>query len=203
MSTAEHTEENVYTALLAFHGESPALQKTKLNPAFKSKYIALEHLISEVVPLLTKHGLVWLTFPESAEGEPCLRYELTHAKSGTRVEGRMPLHSKGNLPQDQGSAITYARRYSMMAVLGLAADEDDDGSRASKARAARPAPAPNGGAPTVPTLSPEKRELVLGAIKDAKQNPALVLGAVGLERLEDMTAHHAREIKVILDGVAA
>jgi hypothetical protein len=56
--------------------------------------------------------------------------------------------------------------------------------------------------PTVHRLSQEKRDLVLGAIKDAKQNPALVLAAAGLERAEDMTAAHAREIKTILDGAS-
>ena len=102
-------------------------------------------------------------------------------------------------------AYTGAVKYFLMKTFLIPTGDDPeadtkaDERAASRAAPARPAPNGHG---TVPTLSPEKRELVLGAIKDAKQNPALILAAVGLERSEDMTAGHARDIKVILDRAA-
>jgi ERF superfamily len=134
MSTLDNSHvPGVHDALLAFQAEAPALQKTKINPAFggKSKYVPLEDLIAEITPVLTTHGLVWVTMPGELGGEPVLRYSLTHAASRESIDGTMLLRSKGT-PQDQGSAITYARRYSMMAVLNLAGNEDDDGQRASR-----------------------------------------------------------------------
>jgi hypothetical protein len=61
-----------------------------------------------------------------------LTYILVHAESGTELRGEMALLPAKADPQGQGSAITYARRYALMAVLGLVADEDDDGNEGSK-----------------------------------------------------------------------
>jgi ERF superfamily len=59
-----------------------------------------------------------------------LAYSLVHA-SGEREDGIYPL--TGGAPQEQGSAITYARRYCLCAVTGVAADADDDGQAAQTA----------------------------------------------------------------------
>jgi len=127
--------DSLYTALLAVQGELPHLQRTKINPAFRSKYVPLEELHEEVLPILNQHGLVWITQPvlggtEEAD-QPCLHYRLLHAATGDEIEGLMSLMIDKQNPQGQGSAITYARRYSLMAVLGLVADDDDDGNKAS------------------------------------------------------------------------
>jgi hypothetical protein len=74
-----------------------------------------------------------MTFPESAEGgRPVLGYRLQHAQSGEKVGGVMPLLLTKQDPQGLGSALTYARRYSLCAVLNLVADDDDDGNTASQ-----------------------------------------------------------------------
>lgn len=129
------SEPNPLTqALLAVQAELPKLQKTKINPAFRSKYVPLEELHEEVMPLLHAHGLVWLTMPASlndTDPTPGLAYHIIHAESGEGTGGWMPLVLAKNDPQGQGSAITYARRYALMAVLGLVADNDDDGNAAS------------------------------------------------------------------------
>ena len=131
-------------ALLAFQAEAMTLQATAINEGFKkkdgtpSKYVPLEELMTAVLPKLNEHGLVWLTMPCMAEGVPSLRYKLTHvtedpAVFGQTIEGTMPLAIPAAASaQAQGSAITYARRYSMMAVLGLVAERDDDGQRAAR-----------------------------------------------------------------------
>jgi hypothetical protein len=123
-------------ALLAFQADAPKLTKDATNPHFKNKYTSLDSLIADVVPVLSQHKLVWLTRPGRDEtGAPALHYELLYAPSGERVEGAMPLMLSKEDPQGQGSALTYARRYSMVSVLGLAADDDDDGNRARPSKA--------------------------------------------------------------------
>ena len=133
---ATETKTSLYTALLAVQAEAPAIQKTKINPAFKSKYVSLDVLMESVMPILSKHGLVWVTRPvyRGSEDTPVLHYSLIHAESQQSLDGEMLLMLAKNDPQGQGSAITYARRYSLMAVLGLVADEDDDGNKASRPR---------------------------------------------------------------------
>jgi hypothetical protein len=148
---------NLMTALLAVQAEAPKLQKDKINPAFRSKYLSLDALMEQVLPVLNKHKLVWITRPgQDSEGRPVLSYELAFAvpshfpalppppKDGgwsetkvtvlptEAIKGTMPLMLSKQDAQGLGSAITYARRYSLMAVLGLVADEDDDGAKASR-----------------------------------------------------------------------
>ena len=79
-----------------------------------------------------KHGLIWVTLPVCRGDVPVLHYRLIHAATGESIDGEMLLMLAKQDPQGQGSAITYARRYSLMAVLGLVADEDDDGNNASR-----------------------------------------------------------------------
>lgn len=126
---------NLAKALLAFQAEAPALQRDKINPAFKSKYLSLEKLLEEVLPTLSRAGLAvsqWPTFVKTETGVlPALRTRLVHAESGEQWEDTMLILPAKSDPQGQGSAITYAKRYALCAALGLSADEDDDGNKAS------------------------------------------------------------------------
>ena len=135
---SRHPKIELWKALHAFQAESVALQRDKINPAFKSKYLSLDALHEQVMPLLSKHGLVWITAPNfeahGGEIEPNLSYRLIHAESGHETSGRLPLILGKRDMQGLGSAVTYARRYALMSVLGLVADEDDDGNAASRSR---------------------------------------------------------------------
>jgi hypothetical protein len=124
---------SLFGSLLAVQGESPTLPKDKTNPHFNSRFTGLDTIVETVGPILNKHGLVWVTLPSYNEdtGAPELEYRLVHAESGERIEGRMPLLLGKNDSQSMGSALTYARRYALAAVLNLVADDDDDGNAAS------------------------------------------------------------------------
>lgn len=123
-------------ALVAAQGSMPDLQRDKINPHFKSAYLSLEKLLAEVIPVLNKAGLAVAQFPTfvvtDAGALPALRTVLIHGESGDRMEDTMLLQASKNDPQGQGSAITYAKRYALMALCGLSADEDDDGNKASQ-----------------------------------------------------------------------
>jgi hypothetical protein len=123
-------------ALLAVQAEAPTLPKDAENPHFRSKYTPLDTIVEVIGPILNRHGLVWTTLPGRDDlGEPALNYRLTHAETGEVLEGTMPLLLVKPDPQGLGSAITYARRYSICAVLNLVADVDDDGNRGSTPQA--------------------------------------------------------------------
>jgi hypothetical protein len=182
---AETTHKSLLASLLAVQRDTPAVQKTKINPAFRSKYVSLDSLMETVMPVLNTHGLVWVTLPgRDPQGEPALSYRLIHAETGEAIEGTMPLMLAKGDPQGQGSAITYARRYSLMAVLGLVADEDDDGNKASR-RTPAPAAKSNGhtatAAPVEQTTRPasaKQRSLIFARADERKLSNELLANAV-------------------------
>ena len=131
-------------ALAAFQSELPAIEKhnTALvegregRKGYKYDYADLADVSAAVLPLLGKHGMSWRTLPTmDPHGRFALKYDLTH-ESGESTGGWWPLTN--GTPQQMGSAITYARRYTLCAVTGVApGGEDDDGA------AAQPPPSRN------------------------------------------------------------
>jgi hypothetical protein len=119
-------------ALVAAQAEFGAVPKGSINPFFKSKYAALPDVVAHASPVLAKHGLAISQFISNQTGFDTLVTYLLH-KSGQFMSHTMLLHMVKADPQAQGSAVTYARRYAYMSVLGLVADEDDDGQRATQA----------------------------------------------------------------------
>lgn len=141
--------------LLAIQKEAAELdlRKDSTNPHFKNNFLSLKGLTDKIVPLLNKHGFVLLQSPShiaGAQPEPALTTILMHSATGYSVEATMPLVLDKDNPQGQGSAITYARRYALMAMLGLVAEEDDDGQSASQTSRKRQA-APRKRAATTPS----------------------------------------------------
>jgi hypothetical protein len=144
-------------ALAAFQAEIPQVAKrlTADMGTFKSDYAPLEDVVAAAMPLLGKHGLSLMTRPTlTGDGRFILSYSLLHA-SGEREDGDYPLPERGK-PQELGSALTYARRYILCAVTGVApGGEDDDGKEASKAKAAPRQQRP----PSRPTADPVRSKV--------------------------------------------
>lgn len=117
----------------------------KINPHFKSKYADLAGIRDTVTPVLTKHGLSIVQYTDVTNIGFCLVTMLLH-ESGQYIEGRYPLPELLEKPQAMGSAVTYARRYTLSAMCGIAAEEDDDGEAAQNANGGRQAKVGAGGA---------------------------------------------------------
>jgi ERF superfamily len=131
-----HTEQLdlLAAALVKAQTEFTAIPKDSANPFFKSKYAGLPVVVEKASPILSKNGLAISQHVDvNDHGHDVLVTYLLHT-SGQFLVHAMRLHLVKDDPQAQGSAITYARRYSYMAVLGLVADDDDDGNAASLPR---------------------------------------------------------------------
>lgn len=102
-----------------------AVTKDSTNPHFRNQYASLAAVLRAAIPALTSEGIALVQYREASE----LVTVLGHVDGGL-LEVRYPLHPMKQDPQGWGSAMTYARRYQLMALLGLAAD-DDDGNAAS------------------------------------------------------------------------
>lgn len=155
-------------AVLEVQRAAPKLVRDKKNEHFGHKYLTLEALMEQVLPILNGHELVWLTFPGRDEtNHPALHYRLVHVPTGKDLRGAIPLMVQKGTPQEQGSALTYARRYALMALLGLVADEDDDGNAATAAaKSEATLPTAPTSAPVTPSQVTADHPILEAAIKD-------------------------------------
>ena len=137
----------------------PHIPLDATNPHFHSSFVSLPGLLAAIRPTLNDCGLVLTQWPTALEdGTPALRTRLMHGETGEYIEDTMPLLLAKADPQGQGSAITYARRYSLMSALGIAGDTDDDGNAGSRVAASpgrgaatnQPPPLPAGDALDAP-----------------------------------------------------
>lgn len=129
--------DSLAKALVAFQKELPSVTKdktakvpTKSGGEYSYSYADLGSITAVVIPLLTKHGLSFITAPRMTEASYELVGILIH-ESGEQIEGALPIY--GRQPQEIGSAITYARRYLLGAMTGVCTEDDDDGHRAKAA----------------------------------------------------------------------
>jgi hypothetical protein len=142
----EQTEQNqkLCEALVKAVGDLSNVAKTAANPYFKSKYAPLDAIIDATRPVLAKHGLAVIQEPLFMEGTAGVETIIVHKEGGSK-SSTLLLPIKDQSPQGVGSAITYARRYSLAAVLGIAAEDDDDGNISTglaKKEEAKPAKSP-------------------------------------------------------------
>ena len=104
----------------------------KSGGTYSYSYATLANLSEVILPLLAEHGLAFAAFPGSgSDGKFRLCYSLLH-ESGEERSGEFPLSGEGGI-QQLGGRITYARRYCLAAVVGIAADEDDESRLAAEA----------------------------------------------------------------------
>ncbi|RYD56975.1 MAG: hypothetical protein EOP56_09215 [Sphingobacteriales bacterium] len=120
---------NLAKALLQFQGNMGKILKDESNPFFKSKYATLSNILENIQKPLAEAGLCFTQLPDGSDG---LTSMLMHAESGEYLMATYAVHAEKNSPQAVGSAITYARRYALGAMLGLNIDDDDDGNAASQ-----------------------------------------------------------------------
>lgn len=125
---------------------------TKTGGSYKFKYATLDGILDAVRPALTKNGLWFVQTLANGDGKYRLETTLMH-ESGDWVQSEQPLFVSDATNQAFGSALTYAKRYALTGMLGIAADEDDDGNGAdgnhikeSTERGKTP-PKPTGNAP--------------------------------------------------------
>lgn len=154
-------------ALAKVQGKLPKLERDrtvtveqKNGETYSYSYSTLANLSDAVLPLLSEHGLAFAALPGTgSDGKMCLRYLLLH-ESGECLPGEFPISGEGGI-QMIGGRITYARRYCLGAITGVAAEEDDETRLADEGaprtaqraaprgrQSARPAPEAQGDRPT-------------------------------------------------------
>jgi hypothetical protein len=125
------------SALAKAQGQMKGAVKDAANPFFKTKYADLSSVVEAIREPFSKNGLAYiqLTVPTEKD-EVSVETILTH-ESGEWVSSILTLPVAKHDAQGYGSALTYARRYGLSAVAGVA-PEDDDGNAATTAAPAKP-----------------------------------------------------------------
>lgn len=124
--------QNIASAIVkAQRAFGPAL-KTSSNPHFRSKYADLSACVEAVIDSLNDNGIALLQQTHECDNGVIVETVFVHESGETLSAGKLHVPAAKNDPQGYGSALTYARRYSLMAACGIA-PEDDDGNAASQA----------------------------------------------------------------------
>lgn len=194
----EHSEtiNQIAAAVIAAQGELGAAKKTADNPFYKTKYADLAGVIETARPVLTRHGL-GVVQSADCDGELAVVETLLVHTSGEWFKSRTVLKPTKADPQGMGSAVTYARRYAFMAIIGLAA-EDDDGNAASQSngtvRQAQPVSRPAGRTNEV-QMEAKRKAYFAQAAKlgvDGETAKETVKGMFGLEHFADANLEQLR-----------
>lgn len=137
MMQSENVNE-LSAALAKAQGVMKTAAFNKTNPHFKSKYADLASVLEAIREPLANNALSLTQVLRVRDHGLVLVTVLRHS-SGQWVESEYPLPATAR-PQELGSALTYARRYSLSAITCIAAEEDDDGNAAEAAHGRRPKP---------------------------------------------------------------
>lgn len=176
-------------AFIAAQKATEAVKKASTNPAFKSRYADLAVVVEAVIPALNESGIAVIQSP-SFDGDLVSVTTVLLHESGSSVTGTLSMRPTKMDPQGVGSAITYARRYALLAMAG-AAPEDDDGHAASQPG--------NDRAPT-PPISQDQADALRVEIEAVGADPAKFLAFFKIKALEAMPVGRWNEAVAMLEA---
>jgi hypothetical protein len=120
-------------ALSAAQSTMKSASKDSVNPFFKSRYADFQSIWEAAREPITKNGLAIVQSVSVKEGGGSVLTTFLLHSSGEWISGEYPIQPVKSDPQSFGSAVTYAKRYSLAAIVGIVAgEEDDDGNAASR-----------------------------------------------------------------------
>jgi hypothetical protein len=175
MKKTEQTIEEVvkvaglYPKLHAAKQKIGKVVKNSTNPHFKNKYADINGLIETVEPVLLEHGLLLI--------QPIINHkvitQIIDIETGDKIESVLTLDINLN-SQQQGSQITYYRRYTLQSLLSLQAEDDDANSASATVKN------------TKPTITQERFENGLTQIEEGKLTPEAFKKALSGFQLTDL-----------------
>lgn len=130
MKTSE-TVTKIADGLLVVQNEIKGMRPDATNPFFKNKYITLDGILEYIRPILTNAGIIVM---QNAHGEgeyAEVTTTLLHISGEYIQTDTLKVRPTKNDAQQMGSAITYAKRYQLSALLGISSEIDDDGNKAT------------------------------------------------------------------------
>ena len=202
MNRSEQVNE-LFSALAKAQAEMRPAGKTSDNPFFKSRYADFNEIVKASRPALTKHGLCVMQRIISNGDASFMETVLGHS-SGQFISSEMKINPVKTDVQSLGSYLTYLKRYSYAAIVGVCvSDEDDDGEAAmEEVREERYAPVT-----ATAFITKEQLEQLDEELADAPEIKDTILEKMNIKSLHQMPRHsfmgalkRVREIKAIKTG---
>lgn len=133
--------QNLAKAMAGAFPEIEGALKNKVNPHLRNNYADLGSVIDAVKPALEKHGLWFTQISHNIEGAAAVETVIVHSSGETFSTGIVAVPVVKTDAQGFGSAMSYARRYSLSAAFGVKTADDDGHAAARSAPKAAPKPA--------------------------------------------------------------
>lgn len=200
MEKSENIAE-IIKALIKIQPQLKPAIKDKANPFLKSKYADLSGVWDSCRDLLKESGLAVVQVCGIGDNGSYLETILMH-ESGQWISGKYPLKPvKDDDPQAMGSAMTYARRYNLAAILGIVTDDDDaEGAMGRQTEskpktATRPEPQRDPAIPA-PKAATQEQLNKLDAYKKAGKNIKIKVDTYGwsITKLSELTYDQAEKL---------
>ena len=179
---------SIATALAKAQTNMGKALKQANNPHFRSKYADLGNVMDACLPALNEAGIAVIQPTGEDEYGRYVETRFIHGESGEWLSCRVPLIVAKNDMQGYGSAVTYARRYGLMAMAGIA-PEDDDGNAAAKAAPKQEAPK---------KISAEQFQEIQALIEITETDEAKFCKFMKVGDLHDMNAQQAADAIAML-----
>lgn len=164
MNELQQKEKSMKTIAAAFVKAqkefAPAL-KTSTNPHFRSKYVSLDGCIEAVIDALNNNGIALIQQTHDCDSGVKIETVLMHESGEIITGGVLHVPAPKQDPQGYGSALTYARRYSLMATCGIAPEDDDGNLATERAGSVVKKPQSNGFTFYIPNKDPQELSDVL------------------------------------------
>jgi hypothetical protein len=174
----------IYSAFVkAQKAFSPAL-KSSINPHFKSKYVGLDGCVEAVIDALNDNGIALIQETSECNDGVIVETVFIHESGESMRCGKLHVPATKQDAQGFGSALTYARRYSLMAACGIA-PEDDDGNAASKTK-------------NEPLITATQGANIIALATEVKADMTAYRKFLGVNKLEELPAsQYDRAIKAL------
>jgi hypothetical protein len=171
----------LYAAMTKAFAAMEGANKDTVNPHFKVRYADLASVVSAIKPALTENDLWFRQFTHEQSGGVCVETMVCHTSGEELSFGKLFVPASKQDAQGYGSALTYARRYSLMTAFGIC-PEDDDGN------AAKPAPKQ---VVKEPLITDEGRDIIIALASSIAFNVNDILQAYEVKDLRELTARQA------------
>lgn len=190
MNAEKKVEAATLSAAMALaFAEIEKATKGAINPHFKSTYADLGAVIGAIKPALINHGLFFTQRCRPSNGGVTVETVLHHSSGEEMPLGELFVPANKQDAQGFGSALTYARRYSLMTAFGVPA-EDDDGNAAARGMVAATA---NGAASPTP-ITDAQRDRIQALAPGAGKTVQDICNAYRVLSLKDLTHSQAEKL---------
>lgn len=189
--------QKIASALVKAQKGFGAALKTSSNPHFKSRYADLAACVEAVIDSLNENGLALIQQTHECDSGVIVETMFIHESGETFSAGKLHVPASKNDAQGYGSALTYARRYSLMAACGIAPEDDDGNAATASPPVRKAAPAP------VKTIGAGELETINNLAKQAGVEISAIAKAYGLQSINDLPLSKTAEVVARLQQKAA